>query len=196
MSINSAYTPESLSIALVSGARDLEGLKEACRVLLDRQDRINQEIAKLATQRDETTSADLTALEARVTEVEGDILSIQADITALENDFANLQSYQVLSASAADNATVGPVRFLSIDFTVNAGAGTYTYDLILNGLEGFIVHLVARMPAAAGRVLNVRNETLGGTIVGSFTSTAVARVWTSIFIHNGTNWTKHLLTTL
>lgn len=186
------FTADQLDRGRFDFATSLEDLKIAGADLAIRQNRINEEVGQYIT----AGGGNVEGLQAQIDTINGQIVTIQNDITAIENDLNDLQDYQIISVSAVGNQSVGPNGFLGVDFTLGAGSGTYTYELVLTGSIGSQVHVLVRTPASAGRVLNVRNATAGGTILATATSTSVARVWTGIFIHNGTAFVKHLFTTL
>lgn len=193
------FTPEPLNRAALDYAVSVEDVKRGVSDIVNRQNWINEQLSQYTN----TGGADLSALQtqvdtlsAQVTTLSGQISDIEFDITNLENQLTDLQDYQLVSVSSTANSTLGPNRFLGAAVTMGAGAGVYTYDLVLTGSLGGEVKMLVTTPASAGRVLNIRNATVGGTILQTITSTAVARTYSLIFIHNGTTFVKHLLTTL
>ena len=75
--------------------------------------------------------------------------------------------------------------------SVAAGSGPYTSTLTLqntNAIAGAIMDLLVSMPASFNPVIEIRNLTSGGTLLGAIIGNTVARVWFARVRFDGTNW--------
>jgi hypothetical protein len=82
-------------------------------------------------------------------------------------------------------------QFLTAKMAVNAGTGAYTATVTLqntNAIAGAEIEGQVSVAASTNPLVEIRNLTSGGTLLGAITGDSVARIWNFRAVYDGTNW--------